>query len=114
MILCLMLLLTLYGYIAPHKKTIHNITEVMVLLWLILLLMLSINPHLYEMMIEASMNATSIPNCEDGVPYVTKLSVLLGVIYYIPGIIALLIFCLSIFKTLQVKISVSVRIIIIC
>ncbi|XP_019851477.1 PREDICTED: uncharacterized protein LOC109581634 [Amphimedon queenslandica] len=98
-IMFLMVFLTLYGYVGPHMKKLHNFSEMIVMLWLIVLLMVSINPQLHETMIKASKNSTSIPNCSNESQTITDLSVLLAVLYYFPVVICLVIFCFSILKT---------------
>ena len=96
--MCLMAFLTLYGYVAPHKKKVHNISEMILMIWLIVLLMVSINPQLHETMIRASKNSTSIPNCSNENETITDLSVLLAVLYYFPVLTCLVILCFSILK----------------
>ena len=96
----LIIFLTLYGYVGPHKKKLHNFSEMIIMLWLIVLLMVSINPQLQETMIRASKNSTSIPSCSNESQTITDLSVLLAVLYYLPVVTCLIILCFSIVKTM--------------
>ncbi|XP_019851462.1 PREDICTED: uncharacterized protein LOC109581625 [Amphimedon queenslandica] len=105
----LMVFLTLFGYVGPHKKKLHNFSEMIVMLWLIVLLMVSINPQLHETMIKASKNSTSIPNCSNESQAITDLSVLLAVLYYFPVVICLAILCFSIVKTIIKKLKEVLR-----
>lgn len=91
--LYLVVLVAIYGYLAPYKQQISNWIELITLSWFVVLLLLQSNPLLKDTLTYTSHSTSSIPQCDDANTVVTKFALLLAVLYYIPVLVALVCMC---------------------
>ena len=84
------MLLTLHGYIQPHKTSGSNYLNTVIIILFMILLMLRADPYLQDNLESVSIQGTSIPSCDSDDMVATPLSILLATVYYSSLLVALI------------------------